>query len=51
MSFSVKFSLGVLGIMMGVMTVFAADMLMNNGRMIAHSLHARTPECSGSCHG
>lgn len=51
MSLRVKFSLAVLGIMLGVMTALALDMLFNNGRMVAHSLHDRNPTCSSGCHG
>lgn len=51
MSYRVKLSLAVLGIMIGVLTVFALDMLFNNGRMVAHSLHDRNPTCSAGCHG
>ena len=51
MSYRVKLSLAVLGIMIGVLTVFALDMLFNNGRMVAHSLHDRNPTCSAGCNG
>lgn len=51
MSYRVKLSLAVLGIMLGVMTALALDMLFNNGRMVAHSLHDRNPTCSAGCHG
>ena len=51
MSLRVKFSLAVFGIMIGILTVLALDMLFNNGRMVAHSLHDRNPTCSAGCHG
>ena len=51
MSLRVKCSLAVFGIMIGILTVLAMDMLFNNGRMVAHSLHDRNPTCSAGCHG
>lgn len=40
MSYRVKLSQAALGIMLGVMTALALDMLFNNG-----------PTCSAGCHG
>lgn len=50
MSRRVVISLAILGIMLGVMTTFAADMLFNNGRLIAHYIHDRNPSCGNGCH-
>lgn len=51
MKLRVKLSLAVFGVMIGILTVLALDMLFNNGRMVAHSLHDRNPSCSAGCHG
>lgn len=51
MTLRVKICLGIFGVMIGILTVFAMDMLFNNGRMVAHSLHDRNPTCSAGCHG
>ena len=45
-----KICIALFGISVGVVVVFAADMTLNSGRFVAHALHARTPECSNSCH-
>lgn len=51
MKLHVKICLRVFGVMIGILTVFAMDMLFNGGRMVAHSLHDRNPTCSAGCHG
>lgn len=51
MRLSAKISLSLFGITLGILTVFALDMLFNGGSMVAHAIHRRVPECSSACHG
>lgn len=43
--------IALFGIMAGVLVMFAADMVFNGGRFVAHTVHAKHPDCSGTCHG
>ena len=51
MTLYTKICISLAGIAAGVVVMFAIDMVFNSGKFIAHSLHTRTPECSGACHG
>lgn len=51
MTLYTKTCIALFGVSIGVVVVFAADMVMNSGRFIAHAVHSKTPECSGACHG
>lgn len=51
MSLYSRICVALAGIAAGFVVLMAMDMTLNGGRFVAHSLHQRTPECSGSCHG
>ena len=51
MSLYTKICVALFGIAAGIVVLFSVDMVLNSGRFVAHSLHTRTPECSGACHG
>ena len=51
MSLYTRLCVAVFGIAAGIVVLFSMDMVLNSGKFIAHSLHSRTPECSGACHG
>ena len=51
MSLYTRICVALAGICGGIVVMFAVDMLFNSGRFVAHTLHAKTPDCSGSCHG
>lgn len=51
MSLYTKICVGLAGICAGFVVLMAMDMTLNGGRFVAHTLHDRTPECSGPCHG
>ena len=51
MSLYSRICIALFGIAGGIVVLFAIDMTLNSGRFIARSLHAKTPDCSGSCHG
>lgn len=51
MSLYTRVCVALFGICGGIVVLFAADMLLNSGRFVAHTVHSRTPDCSGSCHG
>ena len=39
------------GICAGFVVLMAIDMTLFGGRFMAHAVHAKHPECSGTCHG
>lgn len=51
MSLYSRICIAIFGIAAGIVVLFAIDMTLNSGRFVAHTLHAKTPDCSGSCHG
>jgi hypothetical protein len=51
MSLYTRICVALFGIAGGIVVLFAADMTLNSGRFAAHALHAKTPNCSGTCHG
>lgn len=51
MSLYTRICVALFGICAGIVVLFSLDMLFNSGRFAAHAVHAKTPECSGSCHG
>lgn len=50
MSLYTKICVALFGICGGFVVLFAMDMTLNSGRFAAHALHAKTPECSRTCH-
>jgi hypothetical protein len=51
MSLYTRICIALFGVAAGFIVLMAMDMVFNSGRFVAHTLHERTPECSGSCHG
>lgn len=51
MSLYTRICVALTGIAVGVIVLFAADMVLNSGRFVAHAFHDGHPGCSGSCHG
>lgn len=51
MSLTNRICIGLTGIAFGIVVLFAADMIFNGGRFVAHTVHAKHPDCSGTCHG
>jgi hypothetical protein len=43
-------TLSLCGIAMGILVLFAFDMLYNNGSIAAHSLQRAYPGCDSGCH-
>ena len=46
-----RICIALCGITAGIVVIFAADMVLNGGRFVAHTVHAKHPDCSGTCHG
>ena len=51
MSLYSRICIGAFGIAAGIVILFAADMILNSGRFVAHAIHNDHPGCSGTCHG
>lgn len=45
-----RISIALMGISFGVLVVFAIDMLINQGRWMAHSVRTNHPNCGNTCH-
>jgi hypothetical protein len=41
----------LIGTALGLIVLFAFDMVLNKGNVAAQHVHHQFPECSGSCHG
>ena len=51
MSLYTRVCIALFGVAIGIVVLFAADMLLNSGRFVAHAVHSSNPGCSGTCHG
>lgn len=45
-----RLTIAFMGISFGVLVVFAADMLINQGRWMANSVRTNHPTCGNTCH-
>lgn len=45
-----RVSFALFGIILGLLTCFSVDMVMNRGKYIAHHFKRYQPSCSISCH-
>ena len=45
-----RICVALLGISFGVLVVFAADMILNQWRWMAHSVRTSNPNCGNTCH-
>lgn len=51
MNLYTKICVALFGICAGIVVLFAADMVLNSGRFLAHTVHTKSPKCSETCHG